>query len=216
MYKVELHTHINEDPKDNIKYSVYDLIKDAKKKNFDVIAITMHNKLFNNKKAIAYAKKRGILLIPGIEKSIEGKDTLVYNPPFYIEKIKTLKELALMKQQYSEMFVIAPHPYYFFPVCHKNNILRHLDLFDAWEFSYMHLAFFNPNSKILKLAKKHNKPVVGNSDVHRLKDLGKTYTMIDADNLSSDAIFDAIKNKKLKVLSRPLRFNDALSRFIFN
>ena len=30
------------------------------------------------------------------------------------------------------------------------------------------------------LAKKYGKPVVGNSDVHKLKDFGRTYTLIDA------------------------------------
>ncbi|HKB12605.1 MAG TPA: PHP-associated domain-containing protein [Vicinamibacterales bacterium] len=52
-------------------------------------------------------------------------------------------------------------------------------------------------------AAQHQKPVVGNCDVHRLMQLGSTYSLIDADP-DADAICDAIRAGRVQVVSRPL------------
>lgn len=203
MLKAELHTHVKGDPEDNISHSVYDLIDEAKKKNYQVLGITCHNYLFSDQKAKLYARKRGIILFYGIEKNIDGKHTLVYNCSKEIESINTINELKNFKEQYPEILVIAAHPFHSKSSCHGNNVIEHKDLFDAWEYSFFYTNWFNPNKKTLRLAKKLNKPLVGNCDVHNLTHFGSTYSIIDS-LLEEEAILKAIKSGKIRVFSKPL------------
>lgn len=228
MLKAELHTHVKGDPLDNIPYTAERLIDRAAELNFDVIGITCHNYVLEDKDHTIqkYAEKKNILLLFGAEMDIEGKHTLVYNiTNEEIKKIKTFEDLRDLKEERLEkklkkirvkerqnkklknrkqIFVIAPHPFQFAPLCLKNKVIKYADLFDAWEFSYFFTKRFNSNKKTLRLAKKLNKPLVGNSDVHALKYLGRTYTLIDA-SLSEKAVFSAIKQGKTKVVGRPLK-----------
>jgi len=41
--KVDLHLHTQEDPKDKVKYTAKQLIDEAWRQKFDVLAITNHN-----------------------------------------------------------------------------------------------------------------------------------------------------------------------------
>ena len=68
--------HTKEDPIDkDITYGYKELIDEKKKQGFDVLAITLHylNPLFHEMKS--YAEMKGILLIPGAERIVEGKET---------------------------------------------------------------------------------------------------------------------------------------------
>ena len=148
----------------------------------------------------------------GAELDLEGKHTLVYNiSNQQIKEIKTFQDLKKLKAQHPEIFVIAPHPFHYFPNCLKKNIVKHLDLFDVWEYSFFYTKYFNPNRKTQRLAKKHNKLLVGNSDVHFIHDLGKTYTLIDSIQ-KKEEVFAAIKAGKIKVKSKPLTTSQCLKR----
>ena len=206
MLKAELHSHINLDPIDKyaIHYSAKKLIDEMAKRDYDVLAITCHDYYFDNKEVTEYAKSKGITLIPGIEKTIEKKHTLIYNAPKNsVETIRTLEELEELKKQHPEMLIIAPHPFFKSAHCHKNNIKKYKDLFDAYEYSLFYTRFFNMNKKMLKLAKKNKKPVVGNCDIHSLDFDGNVYTLIDSKPNKTD-IINAIKQNKIKLQAQPL------------
>jgi len=204
MLKAELHTHINVDPIDTfIKYSAYDLIDDAKNKNYDVLAITCHNYFFQDEKVEQYAKKKGITLLNGIEKNINGKHTLIYNTTKEVEKVHTITQLKEFKKENPEILIIAAHPFHYDPTCHGKNVIKHLELFDAWEYSFFHSKLINPNKRGIKLSKKHNKPMVGNCDVHDLKYFGSTYSLIDSEP-KKESIIKAIKENKVIVKAKPL------------
>ncbi len=205
MLKAELHTHSNDDPKDKkwIAYSAQELVEEAIKQKFDVLAITCHNFLYQNAKLKEYAQKKNLILIFGIEKDIENKHVLLYNlTPQEAEKINAFEDLATLRKQ-KEIFTIAAHPPYLGSSCLRNNIYKYPDLFDAWEHSFLHTTLYNPNNKMLKKAKELRKPVIGNSDVHLLKDLGRTYTLIDAEK-NEQAIFRAIRENKVTIVTKPL------------
>tara|TARA_Y100000310_G_scaffold340571_1_gene436871 strand:- start:7 stop:714 length:708 start_codon:yes stop_codon:yes gene_type:complete len=205
MLKVELHTHCNIDPHDKpwVKYSPKRLVDEAIKKKFDVLAITCHNLMYENHELKKYAEKKGLLLIFGVERDVEGKHVLIYNiTQNEANKIKTFSDLAELKKK-NKIFTIAAHPFYPTNTCLQKNVIKHLDLFDAWEYSFFHSWFYNPNKKLIKLAKRYNKPIVGNSDVHVLKDLGRTYSLINA-RKNEQEIFEAIMEKKVKIVTRPL------------
>jgi hypothetical protein len=50
---------------------------------------------------------------------------------------------------------------------------------------------------------RHGKPLVGNGDVHRLRQLGTTYSLVDAPR-DADAICEAIRNNRVWVEATPL------------
>ncbi|MBU0457656.1 MAG: PHP-associated domain-containing protein [Nanoarchaeota archaeon] len=210
MLKAELHIHIDKDPIDNIKYSAYDLIDEAKKKNFDILAITCHDYFFEDNLIDDYAKEKGIILIKGIEKTIKKKHVLIYSTKKEVEKINSFKELSEFKEKNPDTLIIAPHPFHHDPTCLGKRIIKYLDLFDAWEYSYYYTKWFNPNKKTVKLAKKFNRILVGNSDVHDLYFLGKTFTLIDAKK-EKNSIIQAIKEGKVKRISKPLTIKEFIS-----
>jgi predicted metal-dependent phosphoesterase TrpH len=204
MLKAELHTHIHGDPIDKfIKYSGFDLIDNAKEKGYDVLAFTCHNKFFWNEEVNEYAKSKGIVLIPGIEKDIEGKHTLIYNPPKEVEDVHNFEQLYDLKKKFPEIVIVAAHPHHFDPTCHGNNIIKYFDLFDAWEYNFFWTKGINPNNRTVKKSRKYRKPLIGNSDVHDLKYFGSTYSLIDSEK-NVNSILSAIKNGNVTVKSSPL------------
>src|SRR3989338_1040864 len=101
MLKCDFHIHTSEDPLDwpILKYDAYQLIDNAKEKGFDVLAITLHEKVFCPKQIIEYAKKKGILLIPGMEATVEGKHAVVLNLSLNTKNPSTFAELKKLKQK---------------------------------------------------------------------------------------------------------------------
>jgi hypothetical protein len=59
-------------------------------------------------------------------------------------------------------------------------------------------------------AKAHNKPMVGNGDVHRLRQLGSTFSMVHAEP-SADAICSAIKKGWVALHTEPMAAGAAAS-----
>ena len=79
--KADLHLHTAEDPLDRVRYTAKELISKAADEHFDVISITNHHKMTFNHDLLSYARERGILLIPGVEMTIQRRHVLVLNPP---------------------------------------------------------------------------------------------------------------------------------------
>jgi len=214
MLKIDLHLHCKGDPKDTwIKYTSKELIDKAKEIGLDVIAITPHEKVFDDAEAIAYAKKQNILLIPGIEKNISKKHTIILNPDKQIEKIHTLKELKEYKKKHPEILIIAAHPFYGTKASHNYNITRNLKLFDAWEFSYFYTNKINPNKRLKRIARLYKKPIIGNSDTHILKNLGRTYSKVPAMKDTRN-IFDSIRAGRIEIKTTPLTNKEFLKSAI--
>jgi len=210
MLKAELHIHVKGDRLDNIKYTPEELIDDASNKGFDVVALTSHNIVVHTSELENYASDKGILLIPGVERTIGGNHVLIYNiseeESMGLNSLEDLKKLKQQKlDEHTPFLVIAPHPFLYGPVCLKGKILKHFDLFDAWEHSFFYTKWFNRNKKTVKLSRKHNKPLVGNSDVHKLDILGNDCTFIDAEK-NMGSVFQAIKEGRVKLKTAPLSF----------
>ncbi len=193
MLKADLHTHTKGDPQDiGLRYTPKDLINLAAKQQFDVLAMTWHNKICNTKPLQSYARKKGILLIEGIEATISGKHTLLYNiTPEEMDNVKTHEDLYALKDH---VVVGAPHPFFMLPVCLGKKVFEHKKLFDFIEHSHFYTTKFNLNTKAVAVAQQLKLPVLANSDVHFLSLFGKDYSSIDAAP-TTDAIIDALKKK---------------------
>jgi predicted metal-dependent phosphoesterase TrpH len=200
--KVELHTHTADDPVDRIPHTTHQLIDRAAALGYDALAVTLHDHQLDLSMVAPYAADRGIVLIPGIERSIEGKHVLLLNFPRGADHVQSFDDLAALRRQTSGL-VIAPHPFFPASSCLRGLMNGYADLFDAVEFNAMFTATVNFNTPALDWARRHGKPVVGNCDVHRLPQLGTTYSLVDADP-HADAICEAVRRGRVRVEARPL------------
>jgi hypothetical protein len=103
---------------------------------------------------------------------------------------------------------LLPHPFFPAPTCLLGYLDRYASLFDAVELNAMYTASVNFNRRAARWAARHGKPLVGNGDVHRLRQLGTTYSLVDAAP-DPDAICAAIVAGRVRVESRPLAWGDA-------
>ena len=207
MLKVELHTHTSDDPQDRIPHSACALIDRAAALGYDALAITLHDRQLDVCPLAPYAAERGIILIPGIERTIEGRHVLLLNFARGAEDVKSFRDVARLKRE-APGLVIAPHP--FFPAPHSllGRMNQHADLFDAVEYNAMFTASLNFNARAERWAQRHGKPMVGNGDVHRLEQLGTTYSLVDAER-DPASICEAIAAGRVLVVSRPLSWSTA-------
>ena len=202
MIKVELHSHTADDPRDYIPHSTCQLIDRAAQLGYDALAITLHDRQLDERLYADYALQRGVTLIPGIERTIEGKHVLLLNFSRASEAVETFEDLARLRANESGL-VIAPHAYFPSPTCLGSLVESHADLFDAIEYNAMFTASINFNDAAVNWATRHGKPLVGNGDVHRLRQLGTTYSLIDAPP-DADAICEAIRLHRVRVEATPL------------
>ncbi len=200
--KTDFHLHTNDDRVDNIHHTAKELIDKAAANGFSALAITNHDTFTFSKSLKSIAEDCGILLIPGIEKTIHGKHVLILNASPGIEKIKNFKELKSAKKQ-DDLFIIAPHPFYPTGTCLRNKLLQNIELFDAIEFSYFYTKWFNFNKKAVQVARQYDLPLIGNSDCHLLEFFGICHSRLEVEATTQEDIFHAIKNKKIEIKSHP-------------
>lgn len=212
LLKVSLHIHTSEDKKDGhmIDYNVYQLIDEAKKEGFDVLGFTPHQKFVFKEEFASYAKAKGILLIPGVERSLGhvfNNHVIVLNCDKTIEKVKNFKQLIKYKQEHPEIFVLAPHPTFNRVVSiGRRNLKKHINLFDAIEYSCLYSKRLNPNNKAEIIASQYKKPMISTADVHVLKKLDIDYAIIDADRFEINSVFDSIKQGRFENITAPKKF----------
>src|ERR1700726_1935186 len=96
--KVDLHIHTVDDPKDVIDYSAHQLLERARELGFGVLAITLHDAVFNRPEIFADAAAMGILLIPAAEMRLEGADVIVLNVTAKeVVDLKTFADLRALR-----------------------------------------------------------------------------------------------------------------------
>ena len=207
MLKVELHTHTSDDPVDRIPHTTTDLIDRAAALGYDAVAVTLHERQLDLRSYASYAAERGIVLIPGVERTIEGKHVLLLNFERDADELQSFDDLARLKRR-SRGLVVAPHPFFPAPSCLLSQLERHADLFDAVEYNAMFTRQLNFNRLAERWAARHGTPMIGNCDVHRLRQLGTTYSLVDAPR-DAGAICAAIAEGRVSVVSRPLTWGEA-------
>jgi predicted metal-dependent phosphoesterase TrpH len=187
-----MHLHTHEDPQDykKINYSVFELIDALEKKNFSVFSITLHDYMYDNEmmqKVKTYAKKRGLIYIPGIEKTIEHNHVLIFNMnKDCAEKINTYNALKTQMEEYDlkdsnedeKILIIASHPFFPSITAMGKKFNKHHKLMHGIEYNSFYLSLINFNKKGYSAAKMRNKVTIGNTDAHILEQLDNTYTKI--------------------------------------
>jgi predicted metal-dependent phosphoesterase TrpH len=200
--KADLHLHTGEGD-GFIAYDARRLIDRAAGEGFRVLSITNHNVATFSEDLEAYAQDQGILLIPGVEATIEGKHVLLYNIDIPPERIRTFRDLRRLRSP--EWLVVAPHPFFPASICLRDRLLKEIDLFDAIELSHFYTKQIDFNRPAIQLAREVGVPLLGTSDSHLVRQFGTTYSLIEGD-LTVASVLAAIRKGRVQIVSRPLKF----------
>ena len=216
--KLDLHIHTLDDPKDKLDYSARELLARARRLGFRVLAITLHDAVFDHAEIFAAAEGMGILLISAAEMRIEGADIILLN--VRSEEVRGLRSFhdvrALRAKRGQSLFTIAPHPFYFLGGSIGKRLVDEIDCFDAIELCHFHKGVFNPNRKALRVAERFGKPLIATSDAHRLDAFGQHYTSIPRpEQLSPDSVFAQLRQGRLRLTSPAASLSDIMSTFYF-
>ena len=216
--KIDLHIHTFDDPKDAVDFSAHQLLERAGSLGFGVLAITLHDAVFDRKEVFADAAAMGILLIPAAEMRLCGADVIVLNVTS--EEAAQLKNFGdlrrLRAQRGSSIFTIAPHPFYVLGGSIGARLFKEIDCFDAIELCHFHIGLFNPNWRAKRVASRFGKPLIATSDAHRLHAFGQHYTSTPMPPaLTVENVFAALRNGPLRLTSPPCSFSDLVSAIYF-
>src|ERR1044072_4140028 len=216
--KTDLHIHTLDDPKDAVDYSAHQLLERARTLGFRVLAITLHDAVFNRQEVLADAAAMGILLISAAEMRLQGADVIVLNvSATEMAELKSFDDLRRLRERRGDsIFTIAPHPFYMFGGSIGSRLFREIDCFDAIEFCHFHIGLFNPNRRAKRVASRFGKPLIATSDAHRLHAFGRHYTSIPASAaLSVESVFAALRNAPLRLTSPPCGLGDLFGAIYF-
>ncbi|MBP7898470.1 hypothetical protein KAZ92_00780, partial [Candidatus Gracilibacteria bacterium] len=206
--KVQFHVHTSEDPVDHPKHTPEQMLDFAAEKKYDVVAMTHHDSFFFNDEIKAYAEKLGILLVPGIEKTVARRHVLIINATKDAENIHTFYDLCKYRKSHPDCLVIAAHPYYPRGFCLQEKLLENINLFDAIEDSWFHTEKLNMfNKRAEKIAKLHKKAFIGTSDNHILQYFDQNYSLVHAEK-NWKSIREAILANKIESKPTPLTMSE--------
>ncbi|HEU0008026.1 MAG TPA: PHP-associated domain-containing protein [Terriglobia bacterium] len=201
--RMEIHSHTDYDPQDCVEHSAEELIDEVARQGINVLAITCHRALQWSPQLKAYAEAAGVLLIPAVEASIEGKDVLIYGLERF-EHPMSFDQLRELRRQNPAILTIAPHPFYPSRCCLGQKLFLHEDCFDAIEYCHFYTRQVNFNTKAVEAARKLKKPLVGTSDIHFLTQVGKTTSTVNVSERTFAAVSAEIKAGQLELQTNPL------------
>lgn len=179
------------------------MVRVAAKNGLDVLAITDHNVVLNEKVAREYSKKYGILVLPGAEIYLNGKEFLAIGIQYY--KGTTFEAIKDSIEE-QDGILIACHPFDMF-----GRGRTDFENFDAIE---VHNGYSANDYKIAYLkAKEAGKAMVCGSDAHSTVQLGYTYCIIDSEK-NIDSVLAAIKKKNVEPVNKVTPFRAHLEYYL--
>ncbi|NPA62502.1 MAG: PHP domain-containing protein [Methanococci archaeon] len=185
------------------------VLKMAKKRGIDIVAITDHNTIRGGIEAKKMEKEFGVEVIIGSEiMTSQGEIIGLFlnedvpkglTPEETIEKIKEQGGLA-----------IAPHPYS--PICKAlGDKIFELDLDGVEVFNAYHRDGIVNNIALNRVIKNyHKKPFafIGGSDAHIAQMVGNAYTLFEGN--SSEDLYTAIRKKRTTFAGKPTPLYQAI------
>jgi predicted metal-dependent phosphoesterase TrpH len=216
--KIDLHIHTLDDPLDALDYTAHELLERASQLGFRVLAITLHDAVFDRPEVFADAASMGILLIPAAEVRLEGADVILLNVSAEeTAPLRTLDDLATLRARRGpSLFTIAPHPFYFLGGSIGEKLLERIDLFDSIELCHFWTRLFNPNKRAVEIAERFQKPLIATSDAHQLHAFGSNYTSIPQPaELTIENVLDVLRGGRLRLTNPPCSVIDLISTIYF-
>ena len=213
MLKVELHAHTASDPCDYVPHSTRELIDRASALGYDALAVTLHDRYYDPSDDRDYATGKGVLLIAGVERTVASRHVLLLNFPGECATVRDLADIRELKARHPNGLVVAPHAFYPIGSALGGEVERWSEVIDALEVNSMFTRWLNFNDRAVRWARAHGKPLVGNTDLHLLAQMGTTYSLVDAPR-DVDAICGAIRAGRVEVRSTALSSPRAAAFFV--
>ena len=203
MLKSDFHCHSGFDMGDEkLPYTSKELISYAAKLGYGVLALTNHDDVIHTKELNEYAKRKGVLIIPACERTIEDKHVVLLDiTQKQMENIKTLSDLEKYKKE--NILAMAAHPFFPHKSALREQLIEHINLFEAIEWSHFYTPWFNFNKKAAVIAEKYNKTLLGTSDCHWFEQLNHTFTLVDSKK-TKESVLEAVRKNSIKLQTNPL------------
>jgi predicted metal-dependent phosphoesterase TrpH len=210
MIKVELHAHTSDDPADRVPHSTRELIDHAARLGYGALAITLHDRQLDLAPHAAYARERGVTLLSGVERTIGRVHVLLIEfPAADALAVRSFEDVRRLRAR-REGLVVVPHPFYPISSAMGELLDAHADWIDAVEINAMHTLRIDFNRRARDWAARFGKPLVGNSDLHRLAQMGTTWSDVDvAPGTGPAAICEAVRQGRVTARSSPLTWHRA-------
>lgn len=172
------------------------MLKIAKSKGIEAIAITDHDTIDGYLHAKKYSKKYGIFLIPGEEVTTADGHLVALGISDFIKPQMSLEEtLDIVHNQGG--IGISSHPFDL-KKCGLNYKAQHCDAIEAY--NSINLERIS-NWKAQRFARKYRKPVTAGSDAHSAEMIGNALNNLSAEK-DIDSIIKAIKKGRNKITFR--------------
>jgi predicted metal-dependent phosphoesterase TrpH len=198
--KIDFHIHTNFSF--DALNSPEEVVLGAISKGINCICIVDHGTTEGASKALSFAYKKPILVIPCIEINSKEGDIIGFNIREKIPNWLPAKDTIIEINRLGGLAIIA-HPFAW-PKNFKGNlekfIIENKDLFFAIE-------IFNAsgqdwaNKKASEIVKKFNLPFTAGSDAHEASFIGKAFLETSRDCFSAEEVLEEIKQKNAQVRS---------------
>jgi predicted metal-dependent phosphoesterase TrpH len=194
---VELHAHssLSYDGRDPVDL----MLEQAAAVGLDALAVTDHDEIAASLDAAEKAADYGLVGIPGMEVSSAAGHVLALGVS---ERVPAGLSFAETLDRICEQGGVAviPHPFQ----KSRSGVMANIDEFeladaDAIEVYNSRLLTGRGNRKARRFAERHDLPQTAGSDAHISEMVGQAVTRIDADERSSAAVLDAIRDGRTTV-----------------
>jgi predicted metal-dependent phosphoesterase TrpH len=182
--KADLHVHTTYS-KDSL-ITPKDLVYYAKKRGLNAVAVTDHNLLEGSWKI---AKEIDFPIIPGMEVSSSDGHIVALNVSELIPRGFSAAE-TVERIHKAGGVAIACHPFVFGKGCLKEAVSEKFDAVEV--INARAFPFKRSVKKAEETAKKFNLPRVAGTDAHFGPQIGYGFTVIEAEDLSVEAVAKAI------------------------
>jgi len=187
--KLQFDLHMHSNYSKDSKMKIESILKKAKKRGLDGIAITDHEEFKGAIKAEKISKD--IIIIKGEEIKTEIGDIIGL---FLTEEIKTREFDKVIKEiKKQKAIAVLPHPAMGHIITDK--VIRGVDAIEVFNSRTGKSA----NQMALNLAKKYKKIPLGGSDAHTLFEIGYGQTIIESKDKSKKEIKKALLQGKTTV-----------------
>jgi len=183
------------------------LLRQAKKRGLDGIALTDHNNTRGWQRAEKAADELGLLLIKGEEIKIkENNETIGEILAYFINreinpKGKKIEQIIKEIKDQGGIAIIA-HPHHWKKPFKKleecKNLVDGVEVFNSRSQSKL------GNELSLNFAKQNNLPMTAGSDGHTTCEIGRSYVEVEAQTL--DEFRKAILEKRIKISGKQTTF----------
>jgi predicted metal-dependent phosphoesterase TrpH len=217
--KLDLHIHTLDDTKDVLDYSAHELLERARTLGIDVLAITLHDSVFQRREVFEAAAAMGLLLISAAEMRLHGADIVLLNvTPEEAAALRNFDDVRRLRAQRGDsLFTFAPHPFYVIGgSIGGTRLVENIDCFDAIEICHFHKGWFDRNRPARQVAMRFDKPLLATSDAHQLSAFGSHYTSIPRPaELTPENVFAALRRGSGRLTSPPASLAEIVSTLFF-